>query len=103
MESLTFVGWQDGNAPDALLLDANGLGIRTRLSGRPEAIASIESGGCLQSGIGHTATGIKLDLYSDGQPFTTPDPPANFTPPLADLTVIEMYAGDQIHAIFDDC
>ena len=69
-----FVGWDYFGAENARLIDTNGLGMGTRGSNLPGAIASIASNGCYSYGTGTSASGIKLGLVSDGLWFSTVAP-----------------------------
>jgi hypothetical protein len=104
--SLTFVGWDYFDSGNARLLDTNGLGMGSRGSNFPGAIASIDHGGCYSSGGGVAASGIQLGLVSDGLWFGVPDGVGGvdyYTPPQSDVTVQSMWIGSGIGNTEGDC
>jgi hypothetical protein len=102
----TFVGWSYYGDENARLLDTSGLGMGTRGSNLPGAIATIDHGGCYSSGSGTSASGINLQLLSDGQWFMVPNEDGTvqlFTPPQQDVWVQGMWTGSQIGYLYGDC
>lgn len=104
--TLTFVGYaQSGfTPPSEPLKTTSGVTIGTRGDDIPGAI-TVPTGGCFSVGEG-TADGIAVLLQSDGVQFAEPTPSGDIVfnmPPLSDVVVLSIFAGDRPFQLFADC
>ncbi|MCU1396362.1 MAG: hypothetical protein JWM34_4790 [Ilumatobacteraceae bacterium] len=93
--ALTFTGYSYFNDPQALLFDANGLGMGSRASDFAGAM-SYTAGGSTVYGTGMSTSGLYLTLFSRQQPFAGTDGsgnPTSFTPDPHDVYVTGLFAG----------
>jgi hypothetical protein len=102
--ALTFVGYRQSEGPGALTT-ASGVTAGSLGADFSSAIVA-EPGGCFSTGSG-TADGVGLFLVSAGDLFgffddTTGDFVAQ-VPAIADITVLEVFAGEESFFLFDDC
>jgi hypothetical protein len=102
--SLTFVGYRQNQAPGSLAT-ASGVTAGSAGADFPSAIAA-EAGGCFSIG-GGTADGVGVVLQSSGTLFTeyneATEEYINQVPPLGELTVLVVLAGEQPFDLFGDC
>jgi hypothetical protein len=100
----SFVGWYYAAADDDHLATADGLDTGSRWSDFT-SVMTVDPGGCYSIGHGSSA-GISLTLQSDGTPFSdfaANGDPIEATPDPADVTVVQMQAGDQVIFLIGDC
>jgi hypothetical protein len=70
-----------------------------------EDLITVNPGGCYSVGYG-TADGVTLAMQSSGEPFVNVDEDGNQTPGSpdpADVTIMQMQAGEQVTYLFEDC
>jgi len=103
--TLQFVGYvQSDMGTSAPLTLRSGATVGDRGDTSP-GVVTVANGGCYSIGDG-TVDGIDAILRSDGVPFLeiTPDlQPVLNTPPLADVEIIWIYAGDRVIFLEGDC
>jgi hypothetical protein len=98
-----FVGWSYGEESGSTLSSTSGVTIGSR--GNDYPAMNVHPGGCYSIGYGDI-DGITLTLQSDDVQFTSFDGLGNYveaTPPLEQLTVVFMQAGDIPAFLFGDC
>ena len=97
--ALTFVGWAYYGDPEGLLFDSNAVGFGSRAADFPGAI-SYDPGGCINTGVGNTSSGIRLFVFSRGSDFATfiNDTYVPLLPAAADVYVAGMNSGQYIIA-----
>lgn len=101
--SLTFVGWTYGENPGLTLASTEG--VTNGMRANESADIFVSPGGCYNVGYGGVG-GIQLTLLSDNVEFSGYDDAGNYfeaTPPLEEITVTFMQAGDIPIFIFGDC
>ena len=102
--SLRFVGYRQGEGAGSLTTAS---GVTAGSAGSTFAASIIVSpGGCFSTGSG-TADGVGLFLESTGDPFgyydDTTDTYVVQAPPVADVVVLSVFAGDEPFYLYDDC
>jgi hypothetical protein len=102
--SLRFVGYRQGEGPGALTTAS---GVTAGSSGTAFAASIIVSpGGCFSTGAG-TADGVGLFLQSNGELFGFYDDVSETyvvqAPPVDDIVVLSVFAGDEPFFLYDDC
>ena len=102
--SLTFVGYRQNQAPGSL---ATASGVTAGSAGTDfPAVIVVEAGGCSSVG-GGTADGVNVMLQSSGTYFTeynaVTEEYIDQVPPLAELTVLVVFEGEQPFDLFGDC
>ena len=103
--ALTLLGWNYFSDNAGLLFDAAGVSLGSRANDfAPNIVYS--AGGCFTYSSGNSTTGVMLDLFSRGLPFSTVDAAGNYVPVLpaaSDVFVVGMWAGSQISNLNADC
>ena len=103
---LVLRGWRRVDKPEPPQADEAGVHIGSPASAAPAGWITLYPGGCYQTGYGKTSAGVELMLISSGVPFMQFDDDGQVvtnTPPLSDLTVIGMNAGEQLLYLYEDC
>jgi hypothetical protein len=99
-----FVGWYYAAADADELSTVDGLDVGSRWSDFT-TVMTAEPGGCYSVGYG-TSAGISLTLQSEGTPFSVIEDDGSETaalPDPADVTVVQMQAGQQVAFLLSDC
>lgn len=102
--ALQFVGWQFGGDGAAGLATEDGITIGSSWADHSDDIV-VDRGACADVGYG-SAEGIDVTLQSSGEPFaefTDEGEPEAGSPDPADVTVIDLSAGDLPVQLFADC
>ncbi len=102
-DTLTFTGWDLSSDAAPQLFTTDGVTVGANLAAFA-AVITVEQGGCFTNGYGETA-GVGLSLLSTGDPFIKfeNDEYVFLTPAPADVTVIQMHAGELPFFQFADC
>lgn len=105
LADLQFVGYSQQNLGPAVgpLRTRSGATVGDRGDTSP-GVVTVNNGGCFSFGFG-TVDGIRASLRSDGLPFLEITPSGGFTlntPPLRDVTILEILAGS-FPTFFEDC
>jgi hypothetical protein len=100
----SFVGWYYAATDTDQLAAPSGLEVGSTWADFVDVI-TVDTGGCSTVGSG-ASDGVQLSLQSSGIPFVTVDADGNATPTTpdpADVTVMQMQAGEQVVFLTGDC
>jgi hypothetical protein len=100
----TFQGWFYAETDVDPLSAPSGLDVGSTWAEFADVI-TVNPGGCYSVGYG-TADGVTLAMQSSGEPFVNVDEDGNETPSSpdpADVTIMQMQAGEQVTYLFEDC
>jgi hypothetical protein len=100
----TFEGWFYAATDVDELAAPSGLDVGSTWADFADII-TVDPGGCYSVGYG-TAEGVTLAMQSSGEPFVVVDDEGTESPGApdpADVTIMQMQAGDQVTYLFEDC
>ena len=100
----SFVGWYYAATDTDELAAPSGLDVGSTWADFA-GVMTVDTGGCFSVGSG-ASNGVRLTLQSSGTPFVTVDDVGNETPTTpdpADVTVVQMQAGEQVVFLLGDC
>ena len=100
----SFLGWYYAATDTDELAAPSGLDVGSTWANFA-GVMTVDTGGCFSVGSG-ASNGVRLTLQSSGTPFVTVDDVGNETPTTpdpADVTVVQMQAGEQVVFLLGDC
>lgn len=100
----SFLGWYYAATDTDELAAPSGLDVGSTWADFA-GVMTVDTGGCFSVGSG-ASNGVRLTLQSSGTPFVTVDDVGNETPTTpdpADVTVVQMQAGEQVVFLLGDC
>lgn len=100
----SFLGWYYAATDTDELAAPSGLDVGSTWADFA-GVMTVDTGGCFSVGSG-ASNGVRLTLQSSGTPFVTVDDVGNETPNTpdpADVTVVQMQAGEQVVFLLGDC
>lgn len=100
----SFLGWYYAATDTDELAAPSGLDVGSTWANFA-GVMTVDTGGCFSVGSG-ASNGVRLTLQSSGTPFVTVDDVGNETPNTpdpADVTVVQMQAGEQVVFLLGDC
>ena len=100
----SFLGWYYAATDTDELAAPSGLDVGSTWANFA-GVMTVDTGGCFSVGSG-ASNGVRLTLQSSGTPFVTVDDVGNETPNTPDpanVTVVQMQAGEQVVFLLGDC